>query len=255
MTAAREIKAQARAESGKGAARAARRQGRTPAVIYGAGAPATAISLDSKEIGQRIRAGRFLTTILEVQVEGKAERVIPRDFQLDPVKDFPIHVDFMRLAAGQRIRVEVPVHFLNHDASPGLKRGGTLNIVRHTIEVQSLPEAIPEYIEADLTGLDINDTIHISAITLPEGVRPMIRERDFTVATIAAPTVLVEPETAAPAAEGVAAPAEGEATPAEGAAPAAGATPASAAPAKSAAAPAKTSAAPTKTSAAPTKKS
>jgi large subunit ribosomal protein L25 len=230
MTAAREIKAQARAKSGKGAARAVRRQGRTPAVIYGAGAPATAISLDSKEIGRRISAGRFLTTILEVHVEGKAERVIPRDFQLDPVKDFPIHIDFMRLAAGQRIRVEVPVHFLNHDASPGLKRGGTLNIVRHTIEVQSLPEAIPEYIRVDLTGLDINDAVHISAITLPEGVRPMIRERDFTIATIAPPTVLVEAEPAAPAAEGAEAPAEGEAAPAaEGAAPAPGATPAPAA--------------------------
>ena len=230
MTAAREIKAQARAKSGKGAARAVRRQGRTPAVIYGAGAPATAVSLDSKEIGQRIGAGRFLTTILEVHVEGKTERVIPRDFQLDPVKDFPIHVDFMRLAAGQRIRVEVPVQFLNHDASPGLKRGGTLNIVRHTIEVQSLPEAIPEYIRVDLTGLDINDAVHISAITLPEGVRPMIRERDFTIATIAPPTVLVEAEPAAPTAEGAATPAEGEAAPtAEGAAPAPGATPAPAA--------------------------
>jgi large subunit ribosomal protein L25 len=243
MTAARDIKAQARANSGKGAARAVRRQGRTPAVIYGAGAPATAISLDSKEITQRIRAGRFLTTILEVNVEGKAERVIPRDFQLDPVKDLPIHVDFMRLAAGQRIRVEVPVHFLNHEASPGLKRGGTLNIVRHTIEVQSLPEAIPEYIRVDLTDLDINDAIHISAVTLPEGVRPMIRERDFTIATIAPPTVLVEAERAAETAEGAAAPAEGEAATAEGAtAPAAGATPApAAAPAAKPAAPAKKS--------------
>jgi len=200
MTAVKQIKAQARAKSGKGAARAVRREGRTPAVIYGAGVPAAAISLDSKDLGLRIRAGRFLTTIFEVDVDGKQERVIPRDFQLDPVKDFPIHVDFLRLAAGQAIRVEVPVHFINHEASPGLKRGGTLNIVRHTIELLSLPEAIPEFLTADLSGLDINDGIHISAITLPEGVRPVIRERDFTVATIAPPTVLTEAESAAPTA-------------------------------------------------------
>jgi large subunit ribosomal protein L25 len=227
MTAVKQIKAQARAKSGKGAARAVRREGRTPAVIYGAGTPATTISLDSKEVGLRIRAGRFLTTILEVDVDGKPERVIPRDFQLDPVKDFPIHVDFLRLAAGVTIRVEVPVHFINHEASPGLKRGGTLNIVRHTIELLSLPESIPEFLTADLSGLDINDGIHISAIALPEGVRPVIRERDFTVATIAPPTVLTEAESATAAtgatAEGAAAaPAAGAAAPAAaGAAPAA----------------------------------
>jgi large subunit ribosomal protein L25 len=230
MTAAKQIKAQARAKSGKGAARAERRMGRTPAVIYGAGSPAAPISLDSKDIGLRIRAGRFLTTIFEVEVDGKSERVIPRDFQLDPVKDFPIHVDFMRLAAGQTIRVEVPVHFINQETSPGLKRGGTLNIVRHTIEVLSLPEAIPEYLTADLKGLEINDGVHISDMTLPEGVRPVIRERDFTVATIAPPTVLVEAEPTAAAAEG--APAEdGEAAAPEAAA-APGATPAAATPAK-----------------------
>jgi large subunit ribosomal protein L25 len=234
MTAVKQIKAQARAKSGKGAARAVRREGRTPAVIYGAGGPVATISLDSKEIGLRIGAGRFLTTILDLEVDGKSERVIPRDFQLDPVRDFPIHVDFMRLAAGQVIRVEVPVHFVNQEASPGLKRGGTLNIVRHTVELLAPAEAIPEFLTADLTGLDINDGIHISAITLPEGVRPVIRERDFTVATIAPPTVLVEAEVAKPA-EG--ATPEGAATTAPGAAGAAGAT-AGAAPA-AAAAPAK----------------
>src|SRR4029077_11292807 len=194
MTAAKQIKAQARAKSGKGAARAERRMGRTPAVIYGAGSPAAPISLDSKDIGLRIRAGRFLTTMCEVEVDGKSERVIPRDFQLDPVKDFPIHVDFMRLAAGQTIRVEVPVHFINQETSPGFKRAATLNTVGHTIVVLSLPEASLEYLTADLNGLDINDGVHISDMTLPEGVRPVIRERDFTVATIAPPTVLVEAE-------------------------------------------------------------
>jgi large subunit ribosomal protein L25 len=218
MTAVKQIKAQARANSGKGAARAVRREGRTPAVIYGAGAPAAAISLDEKEIRLRIGAGRFLTTILDIDVDGKSERVIPRDFQLDPVKDTPIHVDFMRLAAGQVIRVEVPVHFLNQDASPGLKRGGTLNIVRHTVELLAPAEAIPEFLSASIAGLDINDSVHISAITLPEGVRPVIRDRDFTVATIAPPTVLTETDAAKPA-EGAAA--EGAAA-APAAAPAAG---------------------------------
>ena len=231
MTAVKQIKAQARAKSGKGAARAVRREGRTPAVIYGAGAPAAAISLDSKEIGLRVRAGRFLTTILEIDVDGKAERVIPRDFQLHPVKDHPIHVDFLRLAAGQAIRVEVPVHFVNNDASPGLKRGGTLNIVRHTVELFALPESIPEFLTADLKGLDINDGIHISNIVLPEGTRPVIRDRDFTVATIAPPTVLTETEAATAAgasAEGAAAPAAGAAPAAPAPAAKAGAAPAAA---------------------------
>ena len=228
MAAVKQIKAQARANSGKGAARAARRAGRTPAVIYGAGTPAAAISLDAKEIATRIGAGRFLTTILDLELEGKTERVIPRDFQLDPVKDFPLHVDFMRLAEGQVIRVEVPVHFVSQEASPGLKRGGTLNIVRHTVELFAPAEAIPEFLTASLSGLDINDGIHISDITLPEGVRPAIRERDFTIATIAPPTVLVEAEPEKPA-EGAAA---------EGAAPAGAAAPAAPAAAGGAAAPA-----------------
>jgi large subunit ribosomal protein L25 len=225
MTAVKQIKAQARAKSGKGAARAVRREGRTPAVIYGAGTPAATISLDTKDIFLRIRAGRFLSTIFDIDVDGTAERVIPRDFQLDPVKDTPVHVDFLRLAAGQAIRVEVPVHFINQDASPGIKRGGTLNVVRHTVELYAQPEAIPEFLTVDLTGLDINDGVHISAITLPEGVRPVIRDRDFTVATIAPPTVLTEAEAAAAApAAGAAAPAAGAAAPAAGAkAPAAGA--------------------------------
>ncbi len=229
MTAVKQIKAQARAKSGKGAARAVRREGRTPAVIYGAGAPAAPISLDAKDIASRIGAGRFLTTIFDVDVDGKAERVIPRDFQLDPVKDFPIHVDFMRLAAGQVIRVEVPMHFTEPEASPGLKRGGTLNIVRHTVELLAPAESIPEFLTASLAGLDINDGIHISAVTLPEGVRPVIRDRDFTIATIAPPTVLTEAETAKPA-EGAAA--EGAAAAAPAAAGAGAAAPAAAAPAK-----------------------
>jgi large subunit ribosomal protein L25 len=211
MTAVKQIKAQARAKSGKGAARAVRREGRTPAVIYGAGTPAATISLDSKEIGLRIRAGRFLTTILEVDVDGKPERVIPRDFQLDPVKDFPVHVDFLRIGKDTEVNVDVPVHFINEDKSPGIKRGGVLNIVRHEVEFHCPANAIPDFITVDLTGTDIGDSIHISAVTLPARVKPVISDRDFTIATIAGSSAMkpeaeetveaAEPEAAAPAAE------------------------------------------------------
>ncbi|HKH34626.1 MAG TPA: 50S ribosomal protein L25/general stress protein Ctc [Beijerinckiaceae bacterium] len=224
MASVKQLQAVARDRAGKGAARAVRRQGRVPAVIYGAGEAARPIALDANQAKQLIFAGHFLTTVFEIEVDGTKTRAIPRDYQLDPVKDFPIHVDFLRLAEGQKIRVEVPVHFINQEASPGLKRGGTLNIVRHTIELLVPADAIPEFIEADLTGFNIGDSLHISAIKLPEGARPTIAERDFTVATIVAPSGLKE-EAAAAAAAAATAPAE----PAPGAAPAAPA----AAPAKS----------------------
>ncbi len=206
MTAVKQIEAVARDRVGKGAARAVRRQGKVPAVIYGAGQPPEAIALDFNQTRQLIFAGHFLTTIFEIDVQGRKSRVIPRDYQLDPVKDLPLHVDFLRLAEGQQIRVEVPVHFVNQEASPGLKRGGTLNIVRHTVELMVPADDIPEFITADLTGLDIGDTLHISAIKLPEGVKPTIAERDFTVATIVAPSGFKEPTAAA----GEAAPAAAE---------------------------------------------
>jgi large subunit ribosomal protein L25 len=224
MASVKQLQAVARDRAGKGAARAVRRQGRVPAVIYGAGEAARPIALDANQAKQLIFAGHFLTTVFEIEVDGTKTRAIPRDYQLDPVKDFPIHVDFLRLAEGQKIRVEVPVHFINQEASPGLKRGGTLNIVRHTIELLVPADAIPEFIEADLTGFNIGDSLHISAIKLPEGARPTVAERDFTVATIVAPSGLKE-EAAAAAAAAATAPAE----PAPGAAPAAPA----AAPAKS----------------------
>ncbi len=119
-----------------------------------------------------------------IDLDGTKTRVIPRDVQLDPVRDFPIHVDFMRVSKDSLVTVEVPVHFLNEAASPGIKRGGILNVVRHEIEVRCPADSIPEFFEVDLTGLEIGDSIHISAIKLPEGVRPTIAERDFTVATI-----------------------------------------------------------------------
>ncbi len=186
MSAVRELKAVSRERSGKGGARAERRLGRVPAVIYGGGADAVSSALDGNEMRQLIFAGHFLTTIFELDVAGDRTRVIPRDYQLDPVKDTPLHVDFMRLSAGQTITVEVPVHFVGQDDCQGLKRGGTLNVVRHTVELIVPSDNIPDAIEASLAGLDITDSLHISAVQLPAGARPVI-DRDFTLATIAVP--------------------------------------------------------------------
>jgi large subunit ribosomal protein L25 len=166
--------------------------------------------------------GSLLQSLVMLELSGQKTRVIPRAVQLDPVTDRPVHVDFLRLTPGGRISLDIPVHFRGQENSPGLKRGGVLNVVRHEVAMLCPVESIPEFIEGDLSGLDIGDSLHISAFTLPEGVKPMIRERDFTVATIAPPTTFTEETpTAAAVVEGAegAAPAEG----AEGAAPAAGA--------------------------------
>ncbi|HRF09973.1 MAG TPA: 50S ribosomal protein L25/general stress protein Ctc [Xanthobacteraceae bacterium] len=184
MAATKELKATARAKAGKGAARAERRAGRVPATVYGENQPPASISVDAVEVGRRIMAGRFLTTVLDIELDGQKTRVIPRDFQLDPLRDEPIHVDFQRLGKGSVIKVAVPVHFVNQEISPGIKRGGTLNVVRHTVDFMAPAESIPESITADLSELEINDSLHISAIKLPEGVTPVIRDRDFTIATI-----------------------------------------------------------------------
>jgi large subunit ribosomal protein L25 len=199
-TTVKQLKASTRATGGKGAARAVRRQGLIPAVIYGAGEPPVAIALDYKNAQQLIFAGHFLTTQFEIDVDGSKVRVLPRDYQLDPVKDSPLHIDFLRLKAGQQIRVEVPVHFENGETSPGIKRGGTLNIVRHTIELFAPADAIPDSVTVDLKGLDINDSVHITDLPLPAGTRPANQERDYTIVTVVAPSGLKE-EPAAPAAE------------------------------------------------------
>jgi large subunit ribosomal protein L25 len=184
MAAKHELKATARPQVGKGAARTARRAGKVPGVIYGDKKPPVTISLDAVELTRRIYAGHFLTTLFSVDVDGEKHQVISRGFQLDPLRDQPTHVDFQRVAPGASIRVAVPVKFTNHDAAPGIKRGGTLNIVRHTVEFICPADAIPDFITADLTGLEIGYSLHISAIKLPENIRPVIRDRDFTVATI-----------------------------------------------------------------------
>ncbi len=192
MAATKTLAAAVRSGTGKGAARSVRREGRVPAVIYGGGDAAEPISLDHRETHKQIYAGHFLTTIFEIDIEGRKERVIPRDYQLDRVKDTPVHVDFLRLRPGSKLRLEIPVHLVNLDQAPGIKRGGTLNIVRHTVEMLVPADAIPESIIGNLAGLDINGSLHISACEIPEGSVPVQRDRDFTVATIVAPSGLAE---------------------------------------------------------------
>ncbi|CAH1664904.1 MAG: 50S ribosomal protein L25/general stress protein Ctc [Chelatococcus sp.] len=190
MTSVKQIKAVARERVGKGAARAVRREGQVPAVIYGSGQPAVSIALDYNETKRLIFAGHFLTTLFEIEVGGDKTRVIPRDYQLDPVKDTPLHVDFLRVAKDATISVEVPVHFVNQEASPGLKAGGVLNVVHHTIELIVPADAIPDAVEIDVTGLEIGTSIHLEDVKLPAGAKAATNEKDFTVATIAAPAKL-----------------------------------------------------------------
>ncbi len=180
-----ELKATARDRAGKGSARALRREGKIPAVIYGDKQPPLSIALDARETSKRLHAGGFLTHVATIDVDGEKLRVIARDYQLDVVRDDLIHVDFLRVSATSKLTVEVPVHFTGQETSPGLKRGGVLNIVRHEVELEVSPDAIPEFLEFDLSASEIGDSIHISAIKLPEGARLVIRDRDFTVATIA----------------------------------------------------------------------
>ncbi|SFC13788.1 large subunit ribosomal protein L25 [Bosea sp. CRIB-10] len=196
MTAMKQIQASARAQVGKGAARAVRRQGLTPAVIYGAGEAPVAIALDANKTRQMIYAGHFLTTLFEIDVDGKKTRAIPRDYQLDPVKDFPIHIDFLRVAAGQTIKVEVPLHVVGQEQSPGLKNGGALQIVAHSLEIEVAPESIPEFIEVSVAGLEVGDTLHIDALKLPAGAS-LTSTKDLTLVTIIPPTVEAEEPAAA----------------------------------------------------------
>lgn len=238
-----EIKAVARPKSGTGAARQSRREGHVPGVIYGDGKDPVNIAVDARELSKTISRGRFLATLFDVEIDGAKHRVIPRDVQVDPVRDHPIHVDFQRVSATRRLRVMVPTRYINELASPGLKRGGVLNVVRHEVEVTCPADKIPAEFVFDLTGLEIGRSIHISATTMPEGVRTTIIGRDFTVATIAGAVADEEK-----AADGAAAPDAAAA----GAAPAAGA--AAAAPAVKGAAPGAKGAAPAAKGAAPAAK-
>ena len=213
MSTAIKLAATARERAGKGAARAVRREGRVPAVIYGDKTAPVMISLDPRDIMREASKAGFFTRLYDVEVDGKAHRVLPRDIQFHPVNDKPEHVDFQRVGESTRVRVEVPVKLENLEKSPGVKRGGVVNLVRHAVEVWAMPGNIPSRIVIDMAGLDIGDSIHIEAIKLPEGVKPTIA-RNFTVVALRAPSVSkVEEKTetvaaaAAPAADGKAAPA------------------------------------------------
>jgi large subunit ribosomal protein L25 len=224
--------ATARPRAGKGAARQARREGKVPAVIYGNNEPPLTIALDYNELWKQVLKGHFTSTVIELDLDGDKHKVIPRDLQLDPVKDQPLHVDFLRIGKDGIIRVNVAVRFVNEGLSPGLKRGGVLNIVRHDIEVFAPYDKIPANFEISLEGLEIGRSVHVSAIIMPEGVTPVIQNRDFTVATIAGAvkqeeeattTAGAEPAADAKAAGAKAAPAAkaGDAKAAAGKAPAA----------------------------------
>jgi large subunit ribosomal protein L25 len=229
------IEAESRSRAGKGVARATRRAGLVPAVIYGAKQEPSLIALDPRIVLRELKRGGWRSRLYEIKSAEGTTRALMRDVQLHPVSDMPEHVDFQRLAAGERVRVSVQVVFLNELTSPGLKRGGVLNVVRHTVEVACDPDNIPEKFEADLGTLDINDNIRWHNLNGVGDARPTIADRDFVVATIAAPTVVAEaaPDPNAPAA---AAPAKGGKAPAKGAAPAkAAAAPAAKAAAKPAA--------------------
>lgn len=190
MAANKVLKAQARNGVGKGAAREARRQGLVPAVIYGDKKPPVTVSVAYKDAHKAIYSGGFKSHVLDLDVDGTIHQVIPRDYQLDVVMDQPIHIDFLRVSGNSTLHVEVHVNFINEEQSPGLKRGGTLNVVRHTVEVVAPANSIPEEITVDLAGLDIGDSVHISAVTLPKGVTAAITDRDFTIATVVAPSAL-----------------------------------------------------------------
>ena len=235
MAATKQLAAVTRSGTGKGAARSVRRDGKVPGVIYGGGEKPEPISVEFKELNKLIYAGHFLTSIFEIDIEGRKERVLPRDYQLDVVTDKPVHVDFLRLRAGSKVRIGVPVHVVNREASPGVKKGGAVNLVLHSVELLAPADNIPEALTIDLTGLDFHDSVHASAVKMPEGCRPADMSSDFTIVTIVPPTVYQD-ETPAAAATSAAAPAKG-AAPAKAAAAAAPAK--GAAPAKAAAAPAK----------------
>lgn len=185
-----ELAAEKRERAGKGIARALRREGQVPAVIYGDSKDPEGIAVSRKELTKLFNTGRLASTLLDIDLDGKKHRVIARDVQLHPVRDDILHADFLRLGKGAKISVEVAVNFLNEETCPGLKQGGVLNVVRYTVELSCPADNIPASIDLDLAEAEMNDSLHISQITLPDGVEPVISDRDFTIATIAAPAAL-----------------------------------------------------------------
>ena len=203
------LKAITRDNTSSGFTNRLRTEGFIPAILYGGKDPNTKISIEKKQIKNVLNSDSFLSTVIELDLNGKKEKVIPREVAYNVVSDEPIHIDFMRIIAGTKLIIEIPVKFKNHEESPGLKRGGVLNIVRRKVELKCPADNIPEDIMIDLAGLDIGTSIKISSVKLSEGVTPTITDRDFVIATVAAPTVIKEPEK--PAEEVIAEGAEGEA--------------------------------------------
>jgi large subunit ribosomal protein L25 len=232
MAQVQELNVEVRDGRGKGPSFQARSKGLVPAIIYGGDSEPQTINVDGRTLERHIEKGAFLTSLLMLNIAGKKTRVIPRQVQLDPVSDRPVHVDFMRLAEGANVRLAIPVHFKGQDVSPGLKKGGVLNIVRHQIELICSADNIPNEIVVDISQLDIAESVHISALELPKGAKPVVRGRDFTVCSIVASTTVREEQKAAATASDAPAAAAPEA--AAAAAPAAGAG-AKAAPAAAAA--------------------
>jgi large subunit ribosomal protein L25 len=190
MSEALNLPAEARERAGKGASRALRRDGRTPAVIYGGKEEPTMIHVEQKELVRQLNTGHFMNSIVNLEIGGKTIRTLPKDVAFNPVTDRPIHVDFLRLTGDSMVEVQVPVVFVNEDASPGLKKGGVLNIVRHELDLLCPNAEIPDEIQVDVTGKEIGDSIHISEVALPKGVTSVITDRDFTIATLIAPSGL-----------------------------------------------------------------
>jgi large subunit ribosomal protein L25 len=200
MTEITTLTAEPRARARKGAARAARRMGRVPGIIYGDNRDPVLISLEPRELSRALARRGFLATLVDVKLGDSAHRTLPRDVQYHPATGAPLHVDFMRVGAHTRVTVTVPVVFINPEMSGGIRRGGILNIVRHGIELSCPVDSIPDRLVVDLNGLDIGDSVHISAVTLPEGSQPTITDRDFTIASIAASSAVREEAAAAAAA-------------------------------------------------------
>ena len=194
MSEALNLPAEARERAGKGASRALRRDGRTPAVIYGGKEEPTLIHVEQKELVKQLGTGHFMNSIVNIEIGGKTVRTLPKDVAFHPVTDRPLHVDFLRMTGDSMVTVQVPVVFINEDASPGLKKGGVLNIVRHELDLICDADKIPSEIVIDVTGKDVGDSIHISEVTLPKGVTSAITDRDFTIATLVAPSALKSSE-------------------------------------------------------------
>ncbi len=217
MSDALNLPAETRERAGKGASRALRREGRVPAVIYGGKEEATPIHVEEKELVRQLMTGHFMNSIVMVEISGDKVRTIPKDVAFHPVTDRPIHADFLRLAKGSKIEVAIPVSFINEEGSPGLKKGGVLNVVRHDLDLVCEVDKIPSEIEIDVTGKEVGDSIHISEVVLPEGSESAITDRDYTIATLVAPSALKKSEDEAEAAEGEEAEGEeSEATEGEG---------------------------------------